>query len=100
MKINWLIRLRNKNFWLAMIPAVCLLVQQILALSGVDWEYDTLAVQLAAIVGAVFSVLTLLGVVSDPTTPGLSDSERALHYCRPGVPGKNEQKNDSSKAEK
>lgn len=85
MKVNWTVRLKNKAFWMAIIPAVCLLVQQVLALAGVDWQYDALSTQLSAIVSALFAVLALLGVVSDPTTPGISDSDRAMHYCSPGV---------------
>ena len=31
MKINWTVRLKNKTFWLALIPAVLLLVQAVAA---------------------------------------------------------------------
>ena len=35
--INWKVRIRNKNFWLAVVPALLLAVQAVLALFGVDW---------------------------------------------------------------
>ncbi|MDD4851126.1 MAG: phage holin [Gemmiger sp.] len=86
MKINWRVRLKNLHFWLAFIPTACLLVQQFLALGGIDWQYDTLSAQLIAIVGSIFALLALLGVVEDPTTPGVGDSARAMQYRTPGGP--------------
>ena len=32
--INWIVRIKNKNFWLAAIPALLLLVQTVAALFG------------------------------------------------------------------
>ena len=83
MSINWKIRLRNKTFWLAFVPAVLLLAQQVAALFGVAVDVSGLQGQLTAIVGTVFAILALLGVVADPTTEGVSDSDRALAYERP-----------------
>lgn len=73
--IQWKKRLTNKTFWLALIPAVLLLVQQTAALCGVQFDLTPLQTQLTAMLGTVFSILTLLGVVADPTTPGLADKE-------------------------
>ncbi len=36
MKINWLVRVKNKAFWVALIPAVLLLVQAVAALIGIS----------------------------------------------------------------
>ncbi len=83
MKINWKVRLKNKAFWLAIIPAVILLVQQILAIFGVALELAGIEEQLVGIVGTVFAILALVGVVTDPTTEGLGDSEQALTYDKP-----------------
>ena len=83
MKINWTVRIKNKLFWVAIIPAVLLLVKQICALFGVTLEIAGLSEQLTDIIGTVFSVLALLGVVVDPTTSGASDSEQALTYTEP-----------------
>lgn len=78
--INWQIRIKNKTFWLTLIPAVLLLVQAVSAPFGYTWDFVVLNQQLAAIINALFSVLAILGVVTDPTTKGVGDSERALMY--------------------
>ena len=81
--INWLVRIKNKTFWLTLIPAVLLLVQVVAAPFGYQWDFGVLNEQLAAIVFAVFSVLVILGVVNDPTTAGTTDSAQALTYTEP-----------------
>lgn len=78
--INWKIRIKNKTFWLTLIPAVLLLVQAVSAPFGYTWDFVVLNQQLAAIINALFAVLAILGVVTDPTTNGVGDSERALMY--------------------
>lgn len=83
MKINWIVRLKNKTFWLTAIPALLLLISQIAALFGFTWDYTPLAQQLSAICGTVFGLLALVGVVNDPTTDGVSDSRQALTYQSP-----------------
>lgn len=81
--INWSVRFRNKNFWLSFVPAVLLLVQVCAAPFGYDWDFAVLNQQMAAIVNAVFGLLAVLGVVTDPTTAGVSDSARAMTYTTP-----------------
>lgn len=83
-KINWKVRAKNKAFWLALIPALLILVQQVAAALGAPLDLGALQDQLIAIVGAVFALLAILGVVADPTTAGVGDSERARGYERPG----------------
>lgn len=83
MKINWAVRFKNKTFWVTVIPMLLLLVQQICALFGVNLNTDGLSNQLVAIVGTVFSVLALIGVVNDPTVASLSDSNQAMTYTEP-----------------
>ena len=78
MNINWKVRIKNKNFWLALIPAILLLIQTVLVPFGYDWDFGILGQQLTAIINAVFGVLSILGVVTDPTTAGVSDSTQAL----------------------
>lgn len=81
--INFTVRARNKAFWMAFIPAVLLLVQVCAVPFGYTWDFANLGQQLTAIVNAVFAVLSLLGVVTDPTTAGFSDSARAMTYIKP-----------------
>lgn len=83
MKINWKVRINNMAFWVAIIPAILLLAQQVCGLLGINIAVEGLSDQLIAIVGTVFSVLTLLGVVTDPTTSGVSDSTQAMTYDKP-----------------
>lgn len=81
--INWMVRIKNKNFWLTLIPAVLLLIQVVVAPFGYQWDFGVLNEQLAAIINALFAVLVILGVVNDPTTDGVADSDQALTYKAP-----------------
>lgn len=81
--INWTVRIKNKNFWLAAIPALLLLVQTVAALFGFSLDLGELGNRLIAVVNAVFGVLVILGVVNDPTTAGISDSKQARTYIYP-----------------
>ena len=83
MSINWRVRAKNKTFWLAIIPADLLLVQQVCAVFGVQLDFGELQAQLVAIVGTVFAILAILGIVADPTTAGVGDSEQAMTYTEP-----------------
>ena len=81
--INWSVRIRNKAFWVAIIPAVLVLIQVVAAVFGYTLELGELGNKLIAVVNAVFVVLSILGVVNDPTTSGLSDSKQAMTYELP-----------------
>lgn len=81
--INWTVRIKNKNFWLALIPAVLLLIQTVAAVCGYTLDLGELGNRLIAVVNAVFGVLVILGVVVDPTTKGVSDSNQAMEYKKP-----------------
>lgn len=81
--INWKVRFANKTFWLSLVPAVLLLVQVTAAVFGYTLDLGELGNRLAAVVNALFAVLAILGVVTDPTTKGLSDSLRAMGYDKP-----------------
>ena len=81
--INWKVRIKNKNFWIALIPAVLLLVQVIAAVFGYTLNLGELGDKLLAVVNALFAVLTILGIVTDPTTAGIGDAKQALTYETP-----------------
>lgn len=81
--INWKVRIKNKAFWLAMIPAVLLLIQQIGTIFGFNFDFGELGNQLKEVVNTAFFILALLGIVTDPTTLGVSDSDRAMTYDEP-----------------
>ena len=85
MKINWTVRLKNKAFWVAIVPAILLLIQQVCGMLGIEIEIAGLSDQLLAIIGTVFAILSLIGVVNDPTVATLSDSNQAMTYTEPKV---------------
>ncbi|HFU4115924.1 TPA: phage holin [Streptococcus suis] len=74
-KINWGVRLRNKTFWWTLVPLIVLLAQQL----GFNWvpkDWETTF-------GTIMSILTVVGVINDPTTAGIEDSVQALTYNKP-----------------
>lgn len=83
--INWQTRIKNKNFWLTLIPAVLLLIQVVAVPFGYSFNFADLGAQLTAIVNALFSVLMILGIINDPTTATFSDSAQAMTYTKPKV---------------
>lgn len=81
MKINWKVRFKHKPFLVALFALVMLLVQQVASFFGVDTTiYNE---QVTDLFNTVLAILVLLGVVSDPTTDGMSDSDQAMHYNKP-----------------
>lgn len=78
MKINWKVRFKNKTFLVTFITVIVSVVYQVLAALEIvpKISKDTVMNCLLAIV----TILTGLGVVTDPTTKGITDSERALEY--------------------
>lgn len=83
MKVNWRVRIKNKTFWLSLIPAALLLIQLIAGIFGQKIDLGDLGNQLMAVVNAVFAVLAVLGIIIDPTTDGMSDSTQAMTYQEP-----------------
>lgn len=84
MKINWKVRIKNKSFWMSIVPAVLLLIQTVASVFGFTIDLGDIGNKLLAVIEAVFLVLAICGVVVDPTTPGASDSDRAMTYDAPG----------------
>lgn len=82
-RINWTVRIKNKAFWAALIPAVLLLIQVVAAVFGFTLDLGDMGEKLLAVVNALFAVLAILGIVTDPTTEGLGDSQQALTYEMP-----------------
>ena len=82
MKINWKVRLRNKAWLMSIIALVIAFAYALLAMLEVvpavteEW--------IMGIVQTVLTLLTALGVLIDPNTPGVSDSDRAMLYVEPG----------------
>lgn len=81
--INWQVRIKSKEFWLALIPAVLLLVQVVAAVFGFELDLGDIGNRLLDVVNALFAALAILGIVVDPTTAGVGDSAQALTYDKP-----------------
>lgn len=81
--INWIVRIKNKAFWIAIIPAILLLIQAVAAVFGYTLDLGDLGNKLLDVVNTTFGVLVILGVVTDPTTAGVSDSKQAMTYIEP-----------------
>ena len=82
MKINWKVRLRNKTWVASLLALVIAFVYNLLAMF--DVEMPVTQEWVTGIIGTVITLLTGLGVLIDPTTPGVGDSERAMLYQEPG----------------
>lgn len=81
MKINWTVRLRNPVFWLTLIPAAIAFAYTAMGCLGV---VPTISEDTLVNIGTtVVTALTAIGVLVDPTTKGIGDSERALGYETP-----------------
>ena len=78
MKINIEARLKNKVFLISMSVLLISIIYKVLSLFGIAPSVDENAV--LEVVSMVVDFLALLGVVVDPTTNGINDSERALTY--------------------
>lgn len=83
MSINWKVRIKNKTFWLSLIPTVLVLIQLVMKTFGVELDFGDVGNNLIAIVNTVFVLLGVLGVVVDPTTAGVADSSQAMTYEKP-----------------
>lgn len=81
MKINWTVRFKNKTFLAALMALVVSFVYDMLALFGVVTGVDESVVM--TLCNTVLTLLVGVGVLADPTTRGLADSDRAMQYQEP-----------------
>lgn len=81
--INWKVRLKNKSFWMGLVGVIGSFVVSMASLLGVDLDLTGVESIATTVISTVFMVLSMLGVVVDPTTSGIKDSEQALTYTSP-----------------
>lgn len=79
--INWKVRLQSKEWWMGVISAVVMAVFAILNICQV--EISVTAEQVMNVATLVLMVPVAIGIISDPTTQGVSDSNEALTYDEP-----------------
>ena len=81
MKVNWKVRFKNK-VWLG--SFLSLIVGFVYSLLSLFEVFPTITQNtVLQMVNQVLTFLGLIGVIVDPTTAGLSDSERAMGYEEP-----------------
>lgn len=81
--INWKVRIKNPIFWVSLIPAIILLIESVAKVFGLMIDLNNLSSNLIEVVKAVFVVLSIMGIVVDPTTSGMNDSDQAMTYEEP-----------------
>lgn len=81
MKINWKVRLRNKTFWVTIIPSIVTIIYTILGFFGVVPKVSQN--DIINILMVILGWFNAFGCFVDPTTSGVSDSEKALTYEKP-----------------
>ncbi len=81
MNINWKVRLRSGPFWLGLISLVLTFIYTLLNMAGIVPQFEQK--QVRDIVVMLLQILAFIGVVSDPTTKGIEDSEQAMGYNEP-----------------
>ena len=79
--INWKVRFKKKSFWVAIISAIALFINNITQALGLD--YTAQVEQFSNGINGVLAVLVTFGVINDPTTKGLKDSGIAQTYSKP-----------------
>lgn len=79
--INLKVRLRNPVFWATIIPALLAFIYSVLG--AFDVVPAIAESEIVNIITAIISALTTIGVLNDPTTAGISDSEQAMTYEKP-----------------
>ncbi|EOB8735766.1 phage holin [Staphylococcus aureus] len=89
MDINWKLRFKNKAVLTGLVGALLLFIKQVTDLFGLD--LSTQLNQASAIIGAILTLLTGIGVITDPTSKGVSDSSIAQTYQEPRDSNKEEQ---------
>ena len=84
MKINFKVRAKNPYFWVGLLGVI-------LAAMGVNAEmftsWDVVIAQAKALISNPYMIgsviMAILGTLIDPTTAGITDSQRALEYKTP-----------------
>ena len=78
MRINIKARLKNKTFLISFSALAIAFVYQVLSFFGVTPGISENEV--VSIFSIVINILACIGVVVDPTTEGMNDSDRAMTY--------------------
>ncbi|MCG7342500.1 phage holin [Staphylococcus auricularis] len=83
--MNWKLRFKNKPTLVAIVGACLLLVKQVTELFGLDLSAQL--EQIADILGTLILLLVTVGIINDPTTEGVNDTELVKQYNKPRKQG-------------
>jgi phi LC3 family holin len=86
--INWKVRFKNRNWVIAFISQVMIIAEMVIAglnsMGLIHFQLtDAIQNSILTIVNAVFVLLSMVGIIQDPTTKGVRDSDQALQYKEP-----------------
>jgi len=81
MRIKWKLRLQNKFTLTALLGAVVAFVYQVLGILGIVPAISEETIK--TLVGLLINILTMLGIIVDPTTAGASDTSNVMTYTAP-----------------
>lgn len=86
--INWKVRFKNRNWVIAFISQILIIAEMIVSgmnsMGLIHFQLtDAIQNSILTFVNAVFVLLSMLGIIQDPTTKGYRDSEHALKYKEP-----------------
>lgn len=79
--INWKVRLRSGPFWIGLVSLVLTFIYTLLNMAGIVPQFNQKQIMDIAVM--LLQILAFVGVVSDPTTKGIEDSEQAMSYKEP-----------------
>lgn len=81
MKVNWTVRFKNKVWLASFFGAIVSFIYTILG----QFEIAPVVTQnvVMNVINAILMMLSMLGVIVDPTTSGVNDSKRAMSYVEP-----------------
>lgn len=79
--INWKVRFKNKLWLTTFIFTIIAFIYQVLGMFDIVPPVSENALTQA--IGYVINILVAIGVIVDPTTSGISDSELAMTYTEP-----------------
>lgn len=81
MNINWKVRLQSKQFWAGILSAVVTAVFALISLwqAWPDWSQESVL----SVLMLILQIPVAVGIITDPTTKGMRDSEQALSYQKP-----------------
>lgn len=79
--INWKLRFKNKTTLITLLVAFATFIYQIFGIIG--YVPPISESEVVQIIGTLCNVAVALGIIVDPTTAGIADSDMAMYYESP-----------------